>query len=115
MKQTHPHKKPLRSCVACRTTDDKRALIRFVRTTEGDVACDPTGRQAGRGAYLCGEKRCFERARKGHLLDRALRTRLADVDYECLEREYAALCDERAALRGEDMPIDRRVLTEDMV
>jgi predicted RNA-binding protein YlxR (DUF448 family) len=108
VKHTRPQKKPLRSCVACRATADKRTLVRFVRTASGAVACDPTGRQAGRGAYLCDERHCFERARKGHLLDRALRTRLDEIDYERLESGYTALCAERAAAC-------ERPLKEDMV
>ena len=80
----------LRSCVACRVTDDKQALVRFVRTPKGEVVCDPTGRQAGRGAYLCLKETCFNRARKGHLLDRALKVGLSDVDYQRLEEEYSS-------------------------
>jgi predicted RNA-binding protein YlxR (DUF448 family) len=86
-------KKPLRSCVACHTTADKRSLVRFVRTATGELLCDPTGRRAGRGAYLCGEQRCFELARKKRLFDRALRTKLSEADYERLESDYKALCD----------------------
>jgi predicted RNA-binding protein YlxR (DUF448 family) len=89
-------------------TADKRALVRFVRTADGTVACDPTGRQAGRGAYLCDERQCFERARKGHLLDRALRTKLGEIDYERLESGYMALCAEGTAAC-------HRPLKEDMV
>jgi predicted RNA-binding protein YlxR (DUF448 family) len=84
-------KKPQRSCIACRVTVDKRELIRFVRTPAGEVSCDPTGRQPGRGAYLCDENRCFERARKGHLLDRALKTKLSEDDYERLGYESRAV------------------------
>jgi predicted RNA-binding protein YlxR (DUF448 family) len=95
MTAQRPHKKPLRSCVACRVTDDKRRLVRFVRTAEGGVVCDPTGRQPGRGAYLCGGERCFERAQKGHMLDRALRLKLGEDDYERLWQEgRAVVCKE---------------------
>lgn len=87
-KRQKPRKTPLRSCVACRTTSDKRALVRFVRFATGEVACDPTGRQAGRGAYLCGQQQCFERARKGRLLDRALKAKLSEGDYQRLEAEF---------------------------
>jgi predicted RNA-binding protein YlxR (DUF448 family) len=107
-KVQHPRKKPLRSCVACRTTADKRTLIRFVRTAEGKTFCDPTGKQAGRGAYLCNEQRCFERAQKGHLLDRALRTKLDESDYARLKNDYTALC-------GREALINQRFHREDMV
>ena len=84
-----PRKLHQRSCISCRTTNDKRALIRFVRPAMGEIILDPTGRLAGRGAYLCSEQQCFDRARKGRLLDRALKTKLNDVDYQRLEEEFA--------------------------
>jgi predicted RNA-binding protein YlxR (DUF448 family) len=68
-------------------TADKRTLVRFVRTADAGTVCDPTGRLPGRGAYLCDNEQCFARARKSRLLDRALRTRLSDDDYERLEHE----------------------------
>ena len=52
------------------------------------MLCDPTGRKAGRGAYLCDAATCFERARKGHLLDRALKTKLNEADYQRLEKDF---------------------------
>jgi uncharacterized protein len=59
--------------VACRRTDAKRGLFRLVRTAEGRVAIDPTGKQAGRGAYLCHDPACWEQALKRRGLERALR------------------------------------------
>jgi predicted RNA-binding protein YlxR (DUF448 family) len=88
--QLPARKRPLRSCVACRTTTDTRTLIRFVRTAEGGVDCDPTGKQPGRGAYLCDDSQCFARARKSRLLDRALRAKLDESDYERLGQEHSA-------------------------
>ena len=87
-----PRKTPLRSCIACRTTSDKGRLIRFVRTPANDIVCDPTGRCPGRGAYLCGEQQCFDRVKKGHLLDRALKTKLGEEDYQRLEAEFKSQC-----------------------
>jgi predicted RNA-binding protein YlxR (DUF448 family) len=101
-KPHHLPKRPQRSCVACRSTTDKRALVRFVRLREGGVVCDPTGRQAGRGAYLCEESSCFERARKARLLERALKTSLSEADYERLAIDYGARCG-TGRLRGENM------------
>jgi len=91
-KEQKPPKMHARSCVACRSIGDKRELIRFVRLVSGEVAFDVTGRMAGRGAYLCGESSCFDRARKGRLFDRALKTKLSDVDYQRLEAEYSSHC-----------------------
>ena len=52
-------KKPQRSCVSCRTVRDKNELLRVVVTPEGDVVYDPTGKLAGRGAYLCRNEACI--------------------------------------------------------
>jgi len=67
---------PLRTCVACRTTEAKRALIRLVRLPDGDVVVDPTGKRSGRGAYLCPQRQCWQKALKTGSLGRALKTTL---------------------------------------
>ena len=67
---------PLRTCVACRTERAKRDLVRVVRTPDGTVALDPTGRLAGRGAYLCADGACWSAALKKHSLERALEASL---------------------------------------
>lgn len=64
---------PLRTCVACRQPAGKRSLVRFVRTAGGEIVADPTGRAAGRGAYLHDDPACLELARKRGSLQRALR------------------------------------------
>ena len=64
---------PQRTCVACRSTDAKRTLIRLVRTPEGTVEVDPTGKRAGRGAYLCARMGCWLRGINEKTLVRALR------------------------------------------
>jgi hypothetical protein len=64
---------PQRTCVACRETGAKRALIRLVRTPEGTVEVDPTGKRNGRGAYLCARVSCWERGVNERTLGRALR------------------------------------------
>ncbi len=64
---------PQRTCVACRRTDAKRGLIRLVRTPEGQVVVDPTGKRHGRGAYLCYSPTCWEHALKRQILQRTLR------------------------------------------
>jgi len=86
-----PKKAPIRTCIACGATSDKRELVRFVRTPEGEVRCDPGGKAAGRGAYVCRDAACFARARKKRLLDSRLRIRVSADDYEQLEEEFAAL------------------------
>ncbi len=64
---------PQRMCVACRTGADKRTLIRIVRNGES-VQVDPSGKMAGRGAYLHAQRACWEQALDRRLLERALRT-----------------------------------------
>lgn len=71
---------PQRTCIACRTTGDKRELVRIVRTPEGRVLLDATGKLAGRGAYLCRSVDCWGNATKKKLLDRALRVTVSSGD-----------------------------------
>ncbi len=86
-------KTPTRTCIACGASGDKRSLIRFVRTPEKQVACDASGKAAGRGAYLCADSQCFATARKKRLFDARLRTKVSEDDYDRLEVEFGAVCD----------------------
>jgi predicted RNA-binding protein YlxR (DUF448 family) len=72
-KGPRPKHVPQRTCVACREIDAKRGLIRLVRTAEGAVEVDPTGKRAGRGAYLCARMSCWTRGINEKTLVRALR------------------------------------------
>lgn len=71
---------PQRTCVACRLTGAKRGLIRLVRTPEGQVEVDLSGKRQGRGAYLCHHVPCWEQALKRHTLERALRLEQLSVE-----------------------------------
>ncbi len=66
-------------CVVCRAKGDKRTLTRIVRTEAG-VRIDPTGKMNGRGAYLCDQDTCWDRAVAGGALNQALRTTLTEED-----------------------------------
>src|SRR6187455_1859521 len=72
-KGPRPKHIPQRMCIACRRSDTKRELTRLVRDAEGHVTIDPTGKRAGRGAYLCHDPACWEQALKRRGLERALR------------------------------------------
>src|ERR1051325_12016997 len=72
-KGPRPKRIPQRTCIACRRTDAKRGLMRLVRGVDGHVEVDPTGKRAGRGAYLCHDPACWEQALKRRGLERALR------------------------------------------
>jgi predicted RNA-binding protein YlxR (DUF448 family) len=83
-----PRHLPERTCVACRIKGEKRTLIRLVRTPDGQIEVDSSGRLAGRGAYLCSKLDCWETALKRKSLNRALRTVLTSAEVARL-REYA--------------------------
>lgn len=80
-------KTPIRTCVACRTASDKRNLMRIVRTKEGDVFIDAKGRENGRGAYVCPESTCLEKALAGKLAA-SLKVRVTEDDIERLRSEF---------------------------
>ena len=87
-KQKAPRQKhiPQRTCIACRQTDAKRGLMRIVRDADGRVSYDPTGKRAGRGAYLCHDPACWEQALKRGALARALRVdSIQQEDLEALQ------------------------------
>lgn len=69
-----PRRVPQRTCVACRRTGDQRSFVRLVRAEDGGAEIDERGRAPGRGAYLCRDIACWERAAKG-ALDAPLRTK----------------------------------------
>jgi len=63
---------PMRMCLGCQQMKPKRELIRVVRTPQGEVVLDPTGKKSGRGAYVCPDPGCLEKAVKGKRLEKAL-------------------------------------------
>lgn len=67
-------KRPIRTCVACRSSDEKNDLIRVVKSSTGEILVDPTGKKPGRGAYICRKTECIEAAAKKKGFERALRT-----------------------------------------
>jgi len=75
---------PQRTCVGCGQVRPKREMIRIVRTPDAGVQVDPTGKRAGRGAYLCSQAGCWKAALTGGRLERALRTRLTPQEREAL-------------------------------
>jgi hypothetical protein len=97
-------KVPLRKCVACQEMMPKKELIRVVRTPEGEVLIDLTGKKSGRGAYLCGKPSCFKLAKKQRSLDKALKHAVAPEIYERLEQDFINVQDEFIANKesGED-------------
>ncbi len=74
-----PKRVPQRTCVGCRTVLAKRQLVRLVRSAEGGVAIDPTGKAAGRGAYLHDRRSCWQKALANGALEQALRVNLDEA------------------------------------
>ncbi len=80
---------PQRTCVACGAVRPKRELVRVVRTPEAILTVDETGKRRGRGAYLCLQRSCWEKALAHRRLEQALKTTLTP-EAEVQLREYAA-------------------------
>jgi len=90
--KTSSTKKPMRTCVACGNNDAKMGLVRFVRSKEGEVSCDTSGRLPGRGAYLCADEACLTKAMKQGKLNKALRCQLSIEDRQRLEESFRDCC-----------------------
>lgn len=88
-----PRHIPLRTCIGCRLSSAKREFVRIVRTTEGRVEVDATGKHAGRGAYLCRQRPCWELALKRDQIGRALKVTVAPEDRQALAAFAATLPD----------------------
>ena len=79
---------PLRQCVGCGEMKDKKEMMRVLKSAEGQVCLDMTGRKNGRGAYLCKNGACLAQARKNKGLERSFKMRIPDEIYENLEKEF---------------------------
>lgn len=84
-------KVPQRKCIVCQKTLSKREMLRIVRTPEGRVELDLTGKKNGRGAYICGDAEAFKKARKMKAFERALKVSLTAEQYDELDRAFAAV------------------------
>ena len=86
-----PKKIPLRMCVGCREMKPKASLIRVVRSPEGQVSLDPVGKKPGRGAYVCRDVACLNRAIRQKQLERQLQAALSPETAEALRETLVAL------------------------
>lgn len=78
---------PMRKCMGCNEMKPKKELIRAVKSPDGEISLDLTGKKSGRGAYICPDKDCFLKARKAKRLERALDTQIPDSVYEAMSKE----------------------------
>ncbi len=81
-------KLPQRMCIACKAKKDKKDLIRVVRSSEGVISLDFTGKKAGRGAYICNDINCINKLEKGKLLNKAFDMPISDETYKSIKDEF---------------------------
>lgn len=84
-------KVPLRQCIGCGEMKSKKEMIRVLKTAEGEITIDATGRKNGRGAYMCQSEECYAKAVKNKGIERSLKMAIPKEVYESLKKELEAL------------------------
>ncbi|HJC55981.1 MAG TPA: YlxR family protein [Candidatus Eisenbergiella intestinipullorum] len=79
---------PLRQCVGCGQMKGKKEMMRVLRTAEGEIMLDMTGKKNGRGAYLCRSMDCLKKAQKNRGLERSFKMSIPNEVYDHLEKEF---------------------------
>ncbi len=82
---------PMRVCLGCSENKPKKELIRIVKSPEGEISLDKTGKKSGRGAYICHNIECLKKARKARRFEKSLSCKISDEVFELLEKD---ICDE---------------------
>ncbi len=82
---------PQRTCTGCKMVKPKKELVRIVRTPDGELLVDPSGKKSGRGAYICPNPDCLEQAVKKSALDNALEVSISAETKERLRQEMLKL------------------------
>ncbi len=77
---------PVRQCLGCNEHKPKKEMLRVLRTPEGEIILDFTGKKSGRGAYICPKASCLKRARKSRRIDRALECDIPEEVYDAMEK-----------------------------
>lgn len=80
---------PLRKCIGCCEMKDKRELVRIVRSKEGEISVDLTGKKPGRGAYICKNTACLDKAERTKRLSKSFSAPISPEIYETLRKELA--------------------------
>ncbi len=88
-------KQPQRTCTGCKSTRDKRDLLRIVRLPDGELVVDDTGKRAGRGAYVCPDEECLDKAFKTKSLEKTLKEHLPLEVLEKLRADLLAVITEK--------------------
>lgn len=84
-----PKKIPMRMCLGCGEMKPKKELIRAVKSPEGEISLDFTGKKSGRGAYICRSSECFDKARKARRFEKSFSCRIDESVYEVMANELA--------------------------
>ena len=84
-----PKKIPVRRCVGCGEHFPKGELVRVLRTPEGEVVLDLSGKKSGRGAYICKKAACLKKARKSKRIESSLECSIPDAVYDIMEEEIS--------------------------
>ena len=84
-----PKKIPMRMCLGCGEMMPKKELIRAVKSPEGDISLDFTGKKSGRGAYICRDVTCLKKVRKSRRLERNLECPISEEIYDRMEKELS--------------------------
>lgn len=80
-----PRRLPQRTCLGCQNVRPKRDMIRIIRTRQGSVEIDPSGKKPGRGAYVCPSMDCLDKVRRGRRLEKALEVVPPPLIFELLK------------------------------
>lgn len=86
-KQSRSKHIPQRTCIACGQKTDKRRLTRIVHTKDAGVIIDASGKQNGRGAYICNQLICWDKVTQTRLLDQKLRTHVTVTEKEAIAQQ----------------------------
>ena len=79
---------PMRKCVGCMEMKEKKEMIRVIKSPEGEVKIDFTGKANGRGAYLCRSEECLNKAFKNKGLERSLKMKVPENVYDSLKTYF---------------------------
>lgn len=83
----HKRKTPLRMCAGCGEMKPKQELVRVVKSPDGEISLDLTGKKPGRGAYVCRDPNCLKTARKARRFEKAFSCKIPDEIYDHMEEE----------------------------
>lgn len=81
---------PLRKCLGCNEQKPKQELVRVVKSPEGEISLDLTGKKSGRGAYICKSVACLKKAKKAKRFEHAFECSVPEEVYSSMEKELEA-------------------------